>query len=132
MFLRCTNRKKDGKDHQHRSIVENRKVAGGRVIQKQLLYLGEINRSMREAWRRTIEVFEDGAPSAKTMTLFPDDRFYEITDDEVVGIRLKDVELRRPREFGVCWLSYKLYEQLRLDAFREKRLKPTVKRLVGI
>ena len=55
-------------------MVENRRVAGGRVVQRQVLYLGEINDSQREAWRRTIEVFEDGSPSARTMALFPEDR----------------------------------------------------------
>ena len=74
MFLRCTNRKKDGKEHRYWSVVENRRVAGGRVVQRQVLYLGEINDSQREAWRKTIEVFEDGSTPAKTMALFPEDR----------------------------------------------------------
>ena len=96
MFLRCTNRKKDGKEHRYWSVVENRRVAGGRVVQRQVLYLGEINDTQREAWRRTIEVFEDGSP--KTMALFPEDRSYEIDDNQVVKVRLKDIELRRPRQ----------------------------------
>ena len=58
MFLRCTNRKKDGKEHRYWSVVENRRVVGGRIVQRQVLYLGEINSSQREAWRTTIEVFE--------------------------------------------------------------------------
>jgi hypothetical protein len=32
MFLRATIRKKDGKEHRYRSVVENRRVAGGRVV----------------------------------------------------------------------------------------------------
>ena len=71
MFLRCTNRKKDGKEHRYWSVVENRRVAGGRVVQRQVLYLGEINDSQREAWRKTIEVFEDGSARQETMALFP-------------------------------------------------------------
>ena len=67
MFLRCTNRKKDGKEHRYWSVVENRRVTGGRVVQRQVLYLGEINDSQREAWRKTVEVFEDSSPSAKTI-----------------------------------------------------------------
>ena len=64
MFLRCTNRKKDGKEHRYWNVVENRRVSGGRVVQRQVLYLGEINGSQREAWRKTIEVFEDGADNS--------------------------------------------------------------------
>jgi len=76
-----------------------------------------INGSQREAWRKTIEVFEDGSPSARTMALFPEDRPVEIDDREVVQIRLKEVELRRRRQWGACWLACTLYEQLGLDAF---------------
>ena len=127
MFLRCTNRKKDGKEHRYWSVVENRRVTGGRVVQRQVLYLGEINGSQREAWRRTIEVFEDGSLSAKTMALFPEDRPIEIEDEQVVQIRLKDVELRRPRQWGACWLAVTLYEQLGLNEFWAEKLLPSRK-----
>ena len=60
MFLRCTTRKKNGKEHRYWNLVENRRVAGGQVVQRQVLYLGEINDSQREIWRKSIEVFEDG------------------------------------------------------------------------
>ena len=122
MFLRCTSRKKDGKEHHYWNVVENRRVSGGRVVQRQVLYLGEINDSQREAWRKTIEVFEDGRPSARTMALFPEDRPLEIDDDVVVTVRLKEVELRRPRQWGACWLACTLYEQLGLDTFWSERL----------
>ena len=45
MFLRATTRKKDGKVHRYFSVVENRRVAGGRVVQRHVLYLDEINSS---------------------------------------------------------------------------------------
>ena len=100
MFLRCTNRRKDGKEHQYWSIVENHRVAGGRVVQRQILYLGEINDCQRKSWLKTIEVFEDGSSSTKTMALFPHDHTVEIDSSQVVQIRLKDIELRRPRQWG--------------------------------
>ncbi len=88
MFLRCTKRKKDGKEHRYWNVVENRRVSGGRVVQRQVLYLGEINDSQREAWRKTIEVFEDGKATPRTMALFPADRTIEIKNEDVVQIRL--------------------------------------------
>jgi len=127
MFLRCTKRKKDGKEHRYWNVVENRRVSGGRVVQRQVLYLGEINDSQREAWRKTIEVFEDGAATPRTMALFPEDRPVEIPDDDVVQIRLKDLELRRPRQWGACWLACHLYEQLGLDEFWSQRMEPSRK-----
>jgi|SRR2546427_12174106 len=60
MFLRDTTRKKNGKEHRYYSLVENRRVAGGRVVQRPALYLGEINDGQQEAWRKTIEIFEEG------------------------------------------------------------------------
>jgi len=78
MVLRCTKRNKDGKEHRYWNVVENRRVTGGRVVQRQVLYLGEINDSQRQAWRKTIEVFEDGAVSPRTMALFPENRSVEI------------------------------------------------------
>ena len=88
MFLRCTTRKKDGKEHRYWNVVENRRISGGRVVQRQVLYLGEINGSQREAWRKTIEVFEDGGATAQ-MALFPEDRPVEIAAEQVVQVRLK-------------------------------------------
>src|SRR5216684_1094323 len=74
MFLRCSSRKKDGKEHRYYSIVENKRVADGRVVQRHVLYLGEINTSQELAWRKSIEVFEDGQEQPSTLALFPEDR----------------------------------------------------------
>ena len=60
MFLRSKIRRKDGKEHHSWSVVENRRVAGGRVVQRHVLYLGEINSTQEVAWRRSIEVMEAG------------------------------------------------------------------------
>ncbi|MCP5523750.1 MAG: hypothetical protein H7A46_19610 [Verrucomicrobiales bacterium] len=72
MFLRCKVRRKGGKEHRTWSIVENRRVRGGRVVQRHVLYLGEINSSQREAWRKSIEIFEEGSPRPRTASLFPE------------------------------------------------------------
>ena len=64
MFLRCKVRQKDGKQHRYWSVVENKRVAGGRVVQRHVLYLGEINDTQELAWRRSIEVVEKGRRAA--------------------------------------------------------------------
>jgi len=54
--------------------VENTRVAGGRVVQQHVLYLGEISDTQELAWRRSIEVLEDGAARPpRTLSLFPED-----------------------------------------------------------
>ena len=50
MFLRFHARIKDGKDRRYWSVVENRRCGRGKVVQRQLLYLGEINDSQHESW----------------------------------------------------------------------------------
>src|ERR1700730_17534643 len=74
MFLRCKVRRKDGKQHRYWSVVENTRVAGGRVAQRHVLYLGEINDTQELAWRRSMEVLEEGAAQPRTLSLFPEDR----------------------------------------------------------
>ncbi len=65
MFLRHKIRRKDGKEHQSWSVVENRRVHNRRVVQRQVLYLGEINDSQRAGWSRAVEAFdEDGRSTA--------------------------------------------------------------------
>ena len=58
MFLRCYQRKKNGKHHQYYSIVENKRIARGHVTQKTVLYLGEITNDQEKAWRKTLDVFD--------------------------------------------------------------------------
>jgi transposase len=128
MFLKETTRFKDGKEHRYWSLVENRRVAGGRkVVQRHVLYLGEINSSQQAAWRKTVEVFEAGSPQARTVALFAEERAPEVDDEKVVRIRLDQLELRRPRQWGACWLASVLYQKLELDLFWGERLLPSRK-----
>jgi hypothetical protein len=128
MFLRCSSRKKDGKEHRYFSIVENKRVAGGRVVQRHVLYLGEINSSQELAWRKSIEVFEDGREQPSTLSLFPADRCEAVIPDEsIVRVRLSELELCRPRQWGACWLVVKLWRELELDRFWSEGLSPSRK-----
>ena len=85
MFLRSKVRRKDGKQHRYWSIVENTRVAGGRVVQRHVLYLGEINDSQELAWRRSIEVLEDGGARPRTLSLFAEDRCEGLLADTIPG-----------------------------------------------
>ncbi|MDE2366262.1 MAG: IS1634 family transposase [Betaproteobacteria bacterium] len=119
MFLKCTRRTKDGKTHHYWSVVENRRLLNGKVVQRQVLYLGEINDSQQAAWRKTIEVCDEGAK--RQVALFPDDAL-PAGDATVVGVRLSELQLKRPRQWGACWLACVLWQQLDLDAFWSARL----------
>ena len=123
MFLRATTRKKDGKEHRYWSVVENRRLSGERVVQRHVLYLGEINSSQELAWRKSIEVLDEEAGRSRSLALFPEDRCEGLLADEsIVRLRLSELTLRRPRQWGACWLALTLWELLGLDEFWAERL----------
>jgi hypothetical protein len=124
MFLRAKTRKKDGKVHRYWSVVESRRTAEDRVLQRQVLYLGEINDSQKAAWTRAIAVVAE-AGEARQMAIFPDDRPAPELACEVVQIRLSELSLHRPRQWGACWLALELWQQLDLDGFWSPRLPPS-------
>ena len=125
MFLRAKKRFKDGKQHRYWSIVENRRTHGGRVVQRQVLYLGEINTSQKAAWCKTIEVIEEGQARPTQMAIFPEDRTAPALDCDVVQIKLSELQLHHPRQWGACWLACLLWDQLQLDAYWAERLPPS-------
>ena len=95
---------------------------GGRIVQRHVLYLGEINDSQLRAWRKSIEVFDEDQQEKRTLSLFPEDRCPDVSDETVVAIRLKELRLERPRQWGACWLACEIYDQLGLDEFWRSRL----------
>lgn len=128
MFLRATTRKKDGKEHRYWSVVENRRVGAGRVLQRHVLYLGEINSSQELAWRKSIEVLDEQARGPRTLALFPEDRCEGLLPDaSIVRLRLSQLAVRRPRQWGACWLALTLWQELGLEEFWAERLAPSRK-----
>ncbi len=125
LFLKCHARFKNGKDHRYWSLAENQRCAGGRIIQRQVLYLGEINDAQRQAWIKQIEVFDHQAQVYTTAALFPEDRLVPAEVARAIQIRLNDFEVERPRQWGACWLALWLWELLELDKFWGQRLLPS-------
>ena len=128
MFLRAKTQIKDGKEHRYWSVVENRRVSGGKTIQRHVLYLGEMGGSEQAQWNRALEAFDEGTGRMTQIALFPDDRASPEAAHEAVQVRLKEFELHRPRQWGACWLALDLWEQLQLDAFWHERLPSSRKK----
>jgi transposase len=122
MFLRCASRKKNGKVHRYWSIVESRRLAGGGVAQRQVLYLGEINDSQQAGWRKTICVFDEDKRQPVELSLFPDDRLLSLDETNAVRLRITEMKLLSPRSFGDCWLGCLLWEELGLARFWQDKL----------
>jgi transposase len=121
MFLRRHKRVKDGKEHHYYSVMESRRLQSGKVAQRRVLYLGEINDSQQAAWRKTLEVFDEEKQQYRKLSLFADDRA-EAADLDAVQVKLGQMQLRRARPYGNCWLGCELWKQLELDRFWERKL----------
>jgi len=123
MYLRVRKRKKNGKVHRYWSVVESRRVSGGHVLQKQLLYLGELNDVQHSGWVRAIEALEPATKESQQMALFPDDVCALPTlDCPIVQIRIDQIRICRPRQWGACWLACQLWDMLHLDGFWGQRV----------
>jgi hypothetical protein len=117
MFLRCHRRVKDGKEHRYYSVEESRRLQSGKVAQRRVLYLGEINDSQQAAWRRTLEVFDEQRQSYTTLSLFPEDCPLPADALDSVQVRLSEMQLRRARPYGNCWLGCVLWRHDQSQAF---------------
>jgi hypothetical protein len=98
MFLRSNTRIKDGKRHRYYTVVESRRLQSGKVAQRQVLYLGEINDSRQAAWRRTPEVFDEARQQITPLSLFPEDR--PVPADAIDSVQVKLGEMKLESERG--------------------------------
>ena len=127
MFLRKTQRKKDGKTHDYwsRCREQARGRRGCRTAPRSVLGRDQLLAGGRVA-RRPIEVLDDDAGLPRTLALFPEDpdvlRWRPTRRS--VQLRLSDMRLCRPRQWGACWLAGQLWRDLRLEQFWAERLPP--------
>src|ERR1700675_3688912 len=122
MFLRRNTRIKDGKQHRYYTVVESRRLQSGKVAQRQVLYLGEINDSQQAAWRKTLDVFDEQQCRYTPLSLFPEDRPVPADAIDSVQVKLSEMKLERARPYGNCWLGCELWRQLQLDRFWSEKL----------
>jgi transposase len=121
-YLHCHHRFKNGKDHCSWSIAEKVRTRQG-WVQRHLLYLGEINDSQKAAWTKVTEVFDPVGRQTRELALYPAEREVPGHATEYgVQVRLDQFELRRPRQWGACWVGDRLWDQLQLDEFWRERL----------
>ena len=121
MFLKCSTRRKDGKIHRSWSIVESRR-SGRRVVQKHVLYLGEVSDQQRASWERAVRVIDETSGECRQLALIPEDRPISAAEVDTLPVRLNALRLEHPRQWGACWLADSLWRELHLDTFFAARL----------
>ena len=123
MFLKRRVRRKDGKEHIYYSLCESLRVHSGRIIQRQVLHLGELNTTQIESWQHTLEVIsEDDGGRRLQRRLFVDHEGAGPRAQDVIELRLSSLRVREPRRFGDCWAGCRLWQELGLNAFWQERL----------
>jgi transposase len=126
MYLKSHPRLKDGKEHEYFSLCEKVVCAGGRRVERQVFYLGEINDSQREGWLKLIEAFDGDNQQQTKLALFGSHRPIPIhAADFGVQLRLAEFRIERPRQWGACWVFLRVWEQLKLEEFWRQRLPPS-------
>jgi hypothetical protein len=98
------------------SLCESLRVSRKRVLQRRVLHLGELNTTQLERWQRTIEVVEEDGRRHQ-MRLFTDrhtEQKEAASPEDVAEVLLSSLVVRRPRQFGACWVGCKLWEELDL------------------
>lgn len=121
-FLHCHHRFKNGKDHCYWSIAEKVRTSRG-WVQRHILYLGEINDSQKAAWTKVTDVFDTGLQQTQELALYPAGRTVpEHAVQYGVQVCLDQFQLKRPRQWGACWMGCRLWDQLKLDEFWRDRL----------
>jgi hypothetical protein len=122
MFLKRRVRKKDGKEHVYYSVCESLRVHSGRIIQRQVLHLGELNTVQVESWQSSLEVINEEG-SLIQRRLFTDREGQAPAAGDVIELRLSTLRVRQPRRFGDCWAGCRLWRELGLDEFWGDRLR---------
>jgi len=123
LFLRSHERFKNGKDHTYWSLVENKRCAQGKVVQRQVLYLGEVNQAQREAVLQAAQQVDPPAPSTPRLALFPTAAPACSSEPrEFAEVKFSEFSLHQPRQWGACWVANQLWEQLKLEEFWIPRL----------
>jgi transposase len=121
MHLKCRVRKKNGKEYRSWSIIESQRI-GRAVVQRHVLYLGEINEQQSLAWEKAISVFDETSGQARQMAFYPEGRALSPNEVDSIQVRMSALTLEHPRQWGACWLANELWEKLKLDEFFSARL----------
>ncbi len=125
LFLRRYRRHKNGKDHSYWSIVENTRSPSGKVLQRQVVYLGELSQAQHDAWAALATKFSSPTPAEDDQ---PDLLPSPSQGSPVLPaptIRFSDFSLHHPRQWGACWIADRLWRDLHLDHFWRRRLPPS-------
>jgi len=122
IFLRGHERRKDGKTNTYWSLVENRRCADGRVVQRHVLYLGKLTPAQELSWEKTAEQFGDAPQPPPPLPGLATERELQSKEAAAIAVYLKHFRIERPRQWGACWVALTVWNLLKLSQFWSSRL----------
>ena len=125
IFLRGHERYKDGKTNTYWSLVENRRCAEGRVVQRHVLYLGKLTPAQELSWEKTAEQFGGGPQPGASLPGLVTERELQRKEAAAIAVYLKHFRIERPRQWGACWVALMVWNVLQLSQFWSSRLPPS-------
>jgi transposase len=125
IFLRAHERRKDGKTNTYWSLVENRRCAGGRVVQRHVLYLGKLTPAQELSWENTAAQLSEGPKSGESLPGLATERELQSKEAAAIAVHLKQFRIERPRQWGACWVGLTAWNFLKLSEFWASRLPPS-------
>jgi Transposase DDE domain len=125
LFLRAHERRKDGKVHTYWSLVENRRCADGRVVQRHVLYLGALTAAQELSWEKAARQFDPLSASGPALPGLATERELQTQEAAAIGVYLKHFRIERPRQWGACWVALTVWHLLKLSEFWRLRLPPS-------
>jgi hypothetical protein len=125
LFLRGHERRKDGKLNTYWSLVETRRCAGGRVVQRHVLYLGKLTPAQELSWQKTAAEFGEAPPPSRSLPGLVTERERRSKEAAAIAVRLKHFRIERPRQWGACWVALTAWNLLKFSEFWSERLAPS-------
>jgi len=122
IFLRAHQRRKDGKVHSYWSLVENRRCADGRIVQRHVLYLGALTQAQESRWEKTILQLEPQPELGDSLPGFKSERELRANEVAAIAVRVNEFRIQRPRQWGACWVGLMIWHLLKLSDFWRERL----------
>jgi hypothetical protein len=98
VFLKCSQRREDGKVHRSWSVIERRRYGGGKVAPRHVRYLGESNDRQRARGRKRFQSSTKRREAARQLAFFSADRVPPGSGAEAVQIRFDELHLENPRQ----------------------------------
>jgi len=125
IFLRSHERRKDGKINTYWSLVENRRCADGRVVQRHVLYLGKLTPAQELSWEKTADQFDQALEPGEPLPGLATERELRSKEAAAMAVHLKQFRIERPRQWGACWVALSIWNLLKLSEFWSSRLSPS-------